>query len=138
MLGTQRITALAGKSQLVLLSSLIGGLGVAMLDLAAFVAMRPSLGDVGAATAVGVVDLVIAGALVAWARLSPSAHLDAVVQVRDMAMEDMEMQIESLLGARADLERLVRHPLEAVTPGVVAALTKSILGNLRRNEQEAT
>ena len=51
------------RGTLLLLASLIGAFGLAMLNLAGFYALQPSWGVVDAAAIVGVADIILAGAL---------------------------------------------------------------------------
>jgi hypothetical protein len=75
------------RGALLLLASLIGGFGLAMLNLAGFYALQASWGAIDAAAIVGVADILLAGALAVLASRSiPGPELDFALEVRREAM----------------------------------------------------
>ena len=141
MLGAQRVAALAQRSSLMALSALMAAFGVAMLNLAAYLAFAPAWGDVRAALAIGGADFVIAIGLVVVMRVWPTgADVAAIEQVRDLALEELEAdvaRIEGVLASKgAELRQFVSHPFGSLAPGALLALTKTILTTLRSPSRE--
>ena len=136
MLSNVRLHTLAKRSSLIVFAALVGGTGVVMLSIAGFFALRPRWDAAGAALIVGVVDLVLAIALVAYGRtIVPGPEVDMLTEVRDMALAELESSATEVEAAftrgRRELQQIVRHPLSALAPGVLVPLFKSILSSLR-------
>jgi hypothetical protein len=141
MLGAQRVAALAQRSSVMALSALMAAFGVAMLNLAAFLAFAPEWGDVRAAFAIAGADFLIAIGLIVLLRVWPTgAHVAAIVQVRDLALEELESDVARIEGVLAnkgaELRHFVSHPIGSLAPGALLALTKSILTTLRTPRRE--
>ena len=120
------------RGTLLLLASLIGAFGLAMLNLAEFYALQPSWAAVDAAAIVGVADIILAGALaVVASRSTPGSELDFALEVRREAMaaitNDAVMLQAPFEGLRADIRGFLHNPLGAagsklLIPAVVALI----------------
>lgn len=92
------------RGALLLLASLIAAFGLAMLDVAAFFALRANWGAIDAAAAVGVADIAIAGALAILAsRSGAGPGLDFALEVRREALAAIASDAAAL---RAPLDEL--------------------------------
>jgi len=96
------------RGALLLLASLIGAFGLAMLNLAGFYALQASWGAVDAAAIVGVADIFLAGALaVVASRSTPGPELDFALEVLREAMAAITNDAAGLeapfAGLRADI-----------------------------------
>jgi hypothetical protein len=136
MLNNVRLHSLAKKSSVLAFASLVGVIGVVMLNVAGFFALRPVWEATGAALIVAVVDLVLAIALAAYGRtIAPGPEVDMLTEVRDMALVELESGAaefeQAFSRGRKELQQIVQHPLAALAPGVLVPLFKSILSSLR-------
>ncbi|MDH3924972.1 MAG: phage holin family protein [Xanthomonadales bacterium] len=124
------------KVQLTAIASLVGLFGLLMLTLAAFFALTPIWGQAGAALAVAGIDLTLAVIIMAWAvSLKPADEARMVQEVRDMALSDMEHEL-SLANAeirafRKEIVQLVRHPVDALLPGIIGPLLSGAAKGLK-------
>jgi hypothetical protein len=118
------------------LAALVGISGLVMLSVAAFYALVPYWGHALAALTVSGADLVLAAGLAAYARsLQPSAEIEMVKEVRDMAMSDIE---EDVALAEAELEALrngalkfFRSPVDALLPSAIGPLLGAVARGLK-------
>ena len=136
LLGTIRLAGLMKKAGLVGFAVLVAVFGVAMLDVAAYFALVPRWGQSGAALAVGLGNFVVALALLAIAQsVKPGAETDMLIEVRDMALADLEAEVAAMedvvTRARKDLHEIVRHPFSSLAPGVLLPVLRSVVGSLR-------
>jgi len=136
MLGNVRMHSLLKRSNVLIYQTIVGGLGIAMLNVAGFFALRPAWEASGAALIVASIDLVVALALAAYGRtIKPGPEMEMLTEVRDMALEELESgaaEFEDVfVRGRKELQEIVRHPLAALAPGVLVPLFKSILSSLR-------
>lgn len=136
LLGTLRLAVAIRKTSVLAFAGLVGVFGVAMLDVSAFFALTPRLGQAGAALAVGLADIAMAfaGVLVAQS-MKPGAELDMVIEMRDMALADLEAEAaaleQSVVHARRELVDLVRHPFTSLAPDLILPTIRSALASLR-------
>ena len=113
-----------------------------MLNIAGYFALEPSAGKAGAALIVGLIDVVIAGLLVAVAQaLQPGPEEDMVREVRDMAVGEIGAEVEDVQqkllqlrddveGVRTSITEFMQRPLDALSPALIGpalmAVTKLI------------
>lgn len=113
----------AQKIQFNALAGLVAVFGLVMLGIAFFFALVPTMGYALAALTVGGTDLVIAVALIAYAKsLKPSPEYGMVTEMRNSALNDIEDEISQaeadLSALKKDVKNFIRHPVEALVPGV--------------------
>lgn len=127
-LGVQRL-------QFNALAALVAVFGLVMLTIAAFYVLVPYWGHALAALTVGGANLVLAAALVAYARsLRPSAEVEIVKEVRDMAVSDIKEEV-ALVGAEVDAlkdnaRKFLRNPFDALLPGAIGPLLNAVARGL--------
>ena len=113
-----------------------------MLNIAGYFALEPSVGKAWAAFIVGMIDVVMAGLLVAVAQaLQPGPEEDMVREVRDMAVGEIGAEVEDVQqkllqlrddveGVRTSITQFMQRPLDALSPSVIGpalmAVTKLI------------
>jgi hypothetical protein len=140
LLGTIRLSGLMKKAGMLAFAGCLAIFGVAMLDVSAFFALTPRFGQAGAALIVGLVDiaLAIAGMVVAQS-IKPGAEADMVIEMRDMALADLEAEVavleESVGRARKEITDLVRHPLTSLAPSLLVPTLRSVISSLRASRQ---
>ena len=136
--GTQKFgfTALAG---------LVAVFGLAMLGVAFFFVLMPHVGYAMAALIVGVVDFLIAAGLIGYSKsLKPSAEVEMVREMRNMALNDIEDEVAQteaeIVAFKDGVTRFVRNPLEVLIPGamgqLVGALTKGVTYQKQRRRKK--
>lgn len=113
----------AQKIQFNALAGLVAVFGLVMLGLASFFALVPYMGQALAALTVAGIDLLIAVGLMAYARsLKPAPEYDMVREMRNTALNDIEEEVAQtgaeLEAMKNDVKKFVRHPVEALVPGV--------------------
>jgi len=125
----------ARKLQINALAGLVAVFALVMLSLAVFFALVPYWGQSLAALTVGIIDLVLAGVLAAYAgSLKPAADVEIIKEVRDMALSDIEEEIAlaeaELVSIRQDVRRLLHNPLDVLLPGAIVPLLNAITRGL--------
>lgn len=132
-----------GTSKLLLsaLAGLIAVFGLGMFSVALFFALVPLWGEAVAALVVGVVDLVLAGGLVAYARsLQPGTEVEMVQQVRDMALTDLEEEAAfaeaEVVALKDDIHAFLKNPMDALLPSVVGTMVRAVTGGLRSSHKK--
>lgn len=127
------------KLALVLFAGLVALLGLLMLNVAAYQALQTPLGDPIAALIVAVVNFIIAAGLMLWAgKANADAEIYAVTEVRDMAVADLEAELDEMKDEATaiieDLRGIRRDPLGAMTSSLLLPLLSAILKSLRSDK----
>ncbi len=123
------------KVQFNALAGLVAIFGLGMLSLAVFFALVPYWGQALAALTVAGVDLVLAAALVAYARsLKPAAEFEMVKEMRDLALSDIEEEVAlaeaELVALKDGVHKFIRNPIDTLLPGTIAPLLAAIVRGL--------
>ncbi len=127
LIARRRMTVLRDQSALISFAALVATLGLIMLNVAGFFALRQVLPPQGAALTIALVDLGLALLIVIVAlRLNADRELAPVVELRDLALAELETDVqETAAEARAlgaDLRRVVRDPVGSLLPGLLGPL----------------
>lgn len=114
----------AQKLQFNALAGLVAVFGLVMLSLAVFFALVPYWGQALAALTVGGIDLLLATVLAAYANsLKPTAEVEIVKEVRDMALSDIEEEISlaeaELVTLKGEVRKFVRNPIDTLLPAAI-------------------
>ena len=115
LIAQRQFAVVRTRSGLLALAGGAASIGVVMLNVAAFYALREPLGGAMAALSVAAADFVLAGLLVAIAvRINADRETESATQVRDMAIADLEREVQiatrDLKLARAQLGAFARDP----------------------------
>ncbi len=119
------------------LAGLVALFGLVMLSLPVFFALVPYWGQALSALSIGGIDLVLAVVLIVYAgSLKPSAEVDIVKEVRDMALGDAEEELAlaeaELISLKDEVHRFVRNPLDTLLPvaigPLIGAFTRGLSG----------
>lgn len=126
---------LTQKLQFNALAGLVTVFGLVMLSLAAFFVLVPYSGNALAALAVGGADLVLAAALLGYARsLKPAPEVEMVREMRDLALGDIEEEVASaeaeLVALKDDVRGFIRNPVDALLPGAIGPLLGAVARGL--------
>ena len=123
------------KIQLNALAGLVGLFGLVMLSLAIFFALVPYWGHALSALAISSIDLLLAVVLILFARSrKPTAEVNMVTEVRDMAMSDIEEEFtlmqEEVVALKEGIHRFMQHPVDTLLPGAIGPLMSAVIRGL--------
>jgi hypothetical protein len=143
------LNILLRRAGLYAFAGLIAVFGLGMANVAAFYALEPAIGPVGAAAIVALSDLVIAAiVLLAASKTRPGAELELALNVRQMAVESMQADARDLKLAidavcdevkavKANIIQLVHNPLDAAAQKLLIPAALSLLRGLRSKKEHA-
>ncbi len=120
-------------------AALIAAFGLLMLELAAYFALIQIWNAIAAAAALGAVNFVIAGLLLAIASRSPSGReLELAGEIHGASMEALQVEAR---GLQAHVSSMMQHPLNSVLPlmiPLIAIIVKSLRHPARPAAAEGT
>jgi hypothetical protein len=127
LIARRRLAVLRTQTALMAFAGLVAGIGLIMLNVAAFLSLRESVGATDAAFYVAGTNFLLAVILGLIAvRLSAEEELAPVIAVRDLAVEEMQEDIGDALvevqGVAENLRRMARDPLGAIAPNLVGTV----------------
>jgi hypothetical protein len=129
----RRRAAVAGRQiGMFVAAGVLGGMALVMLDVAAYLALAKQMDPAFAALWVAGINVVLAGVLVALARtMSAESDIEAVSEVRDMAVADLEGEVQEATSEMRELadnvRKLARDPFSGSGVGALASLLGTIL-----------
>lgn len=141
LLRQNELRLITQKIQCNALAGLVALFGLVMLSLSVFFALVPYMGQALAALSIAAIDMVLAGALVVYARkLQPSAEIGMVKEMRDMAVSDIEGEVaraeKELVELRDEARRFIRSPLESLLPFAISPLMGAVAKGLRSSKKK--
>ena len=123
-----KLGLLAKRSGLMLFAGLIAAFGLAMLNVAVYLALAPVWSDVGAMVAVAIGDFVIAGILFMLAsRQTKDPEIALASELRDQAIEAIELDARIAVD---EVSGFVRRPVQVA--GTASAALISIITEILR------
>ena len=138
---TERQLQLASqRMQFNALAALAALFGLGMVSIGAYFALAPSLGQSGAAFAVGCADFALAGLLFLYSRsLQPAPEIAMVREMRDMALNDLQEEISlaqaQVMAVQREVRSFIRHPVDAFMPDAIGALLNGAVSLLSRRKK---
>ena len=137
VIARRRLAIMRTQTGLMAFAGLIGGIGIVMISVAAFFWFAESYGNASAGLIVAVIDFAIAIVLVAIAnRMTAEPELEPVIEVRDLALEDIEAEIEQAVtevGEIADgIRQMTRDPLGVAGQHLLGPVLSILLKTLRK------
>jgi acyl-coenzyme A thioesterase PaaI-like protein len=137
LIARRRIAVLRLQTGLMAAAGVVAGIGLIMLNVAAYLALAENIPPSAAALTVAVVDLAIAAFLVSVASgTNAENEVAGVAEVRDLAMEDLEVEVQDVAEEIKELAQSVRNmardPLGMVAPGAIGALANILIKNLKK------
>lgn len=133
-----RLKLISRKLVLAVIAGIACLIAVSMLNLAAYLALITVVTKPLAALIVAVINLVIAGLLVAIAQgLQPGPEEEMLREVRDIALGDLGSEVddvqaqllqlrEDVEGVRASVTQFVQRPLDALSPTMIMPALSAI------------
>lgn len=133
MIARRHMAVLRNQTGLMGFAALVAAIGLVMLNIAAFFFLRSSLSPQVSALIVGLVNLGLAVLLVVLAtHQNPEAELEPITELRDLAIEDLSVELQGTMDEARDVaknvRRIARDPLGSALP----AMALPILANLIR------
>jgi HAMP domain-containing protein len=128
----RRMAVLRNQSGLMVFAGMIAVVGIIMLNVAGFYELSVTMTPQKSAFIVALVDMCMAVALVVAAtRMSAAKDVQPVEELRDMAIGDLEVEIQSAVDEVRDMgnsvRRMARDPLGSLLPSVIAPLLASLI-----------
>jgi hypothetical protein len=137
VIAQRRVAAIRKQTGMMAFAGLVAGIGVVMINVAAFFGLATSLGNAWAAVVVAMANFAIA-ALVALlaSRADAEKDLDSVIEVRDLAMEEIEAELGDALDEARDLaanvRRIARDPLGTAGLGLIVPVLTLLAKTLKK------
>jgi hypothetical protein len=125
---------------------LLGVFAFLMGNLALFFALEQSWGSIWAAGLVGLANLLLAILLLIIAeRSKPGREMELALEVRNTALQALETDAQviqqqltelrdEVRGVRQAIVGFVRHPLDAVLPGMLVPLAGAVIKGLKKSD----
>lgn len=128
----RHMAVIRNQTGLMAASGLIAGIGLIMVNVAAYFALSTSLSSYWSALIVGLVNFLLAIVIaVAANRLSADADVTGATEIRDMALEDIEAEFASAVAevknVASDIKQAVKNPLGSALPALVVPLVDTLL-----------
>lgn len=132
LIAQRHMAVLRNQTGLLAAAGLVAGIGLIMVNVAAYFALSNSLSPEWAALIVAVANFLLAVLLAMSAnRMSADEDVQGATEVRDMAIEDLEAEIMSGVAevkeVATDIRQMVKNPLGLVLPGMVGPLAEALL-----------
>ncbi|MEM8581553.1 MAG: hypothetical protein AAGF50_10200, partial [Pseudomonadota bacterium] len=114
----------------------VAGIGLLLLNAAAYLALSTMVSPAASALIVALVNIALAAVLISVATsINAEADVAPVAEVRDLAIEDLEAEIKDATEEARELadsvRRLARDPLGIAGSGAVGAIVSAVLKNLK-------
>lgn len=136
LIAQRHLAIIRRQTGLMAAAGIAGGVGLIMVNVAAFFALSGTLSQTTSALIVALVNLGLAGLLVTLANKSGvGEETAAVAEVRDMAIEDIESELRAAAdeakAATQSLKKLANDPLGSFAPGLAGTVAKAVIKNLK-------
>ncbi|MGI9356606.1 MAG: phage holin family protein [Rhizobiaceae bacterium] len=137
LIAQRKMETLRTKTGLMAAAGLVSGIGLIMLNVAGFFALEARMSPQMAALFVALANFVLAILLGIYAgRVSSEPDLRGATEVRDMALEDIEAEVEETVHqvkeVVSDVRQVVRNPLGSSLPGIIVPLASSLIKSARK------
>ena len=136
LIAQRQLAVLRQQTGMMIAAGVTGGIGLLMINAAAYLALAETLSPATAALIVAVANFILA-ALLVWTanRVNADAEVAGVTEVRDMAMEDLEAEVtdavEEVKTVAQGIRKMTQDPLGSLAPGLVGTLASALLKNLK-------
>ncbi len=133
LIAQRHLAVLRRQTGLMAMALVVAGIGLVMINVAAFFALEEGMTAASSALIVGVVNFVLAGLFVMLASSKSGLEEDihAVSKVRDMAIEDLEAEVrqaaDEAKSAVDAVKAMAANPIGGIAPSVAASIAKAIV-----------
>ncbi|WP_170599010.1 phage holin family protein [Ruegeria arenilitoris] len=140
LIAQRNMTVLAKRAGFFAAAGLAGGLAIIMLNVAGYLALASVMSKPLAALVIALINLIVALILAAIANsVSAEADTAPVAELRDMAIGDIEAEVQDMMAeAREtvrDLRTVSRDPLGTLAPGLVTMIASAVLKHLKNRKE---
>lgn len=134
MMSRRRLAVFRSQTGLLAFAGLVGGIGLIMLNVGAFFWLVEGNGKAAAGLIVAAVNFLLAVLLALFAgRLTVEHELEPVKEVRDLAIGEIEAEVESTLDELSEIAENVRKmskdpfgtALQSALPQLISIVAKS-------------
>lgn len=137
LIAQRRMAVLRRQTGMMAAAGVAAGVGLIMLNLAAYFALVERLSPPVSALIIALVNMAIAGVLISAAnKQNADAEVAGVAEVRDMAMEDLEGEVqdatEEVKALAGSVSKIAKDPLGAVAPGLLGTVAGAVVKNLKK------
>lgn len=132
LIARRQMAVLRTQTGLMAFAGLVTGIAIIMLNVAAFFALETVMASYLAALTVALANVMVALVLVAVAsRMSADKDLEPAVEVRDMALAEIEADLNEVAEEARELtrnvSRMARDPLGTALPALIGPLLSLLL-----------
>jgi hypothetical protein len=132
LIAQRHMAVLRNQTGLLAAAGLVAGIGLIMVNVAAYFTLSTSLSPQWAALLVAVANFLLAVLLAMSAnRMSADEDVQGATEMRDMAIEDLEAEIMSgvteVKEIATDIRQMVKNPLGTMLPGMIGPLAEALL-----------
>jgi hypothetical protein len=137
LIAQRRMAVLRRQTGMMAAAGIAAGLGLVMLNAAAYLALVEHQSPPFSALIVALANIAIAGILISTAnKQNADAEVSGVAEVRDIAMEDLEMEVqeaaEEVKVLAQSVHKMARDPLGMIAPGLIGAFANALVKNLKK------
>ena len=137
LIAQRRMAVLRRQTGMMVAAGIAAGVGLIMLNVAAYFALVEYLSQPLSALCIALANIGVAAVLVSAAnKQNVSTEVSAVTEVRDLAMADLELEIqdatEEAKVLAQSVHRMARDPFGTVAPGLISAVITAIVANLKK------
>lgn len=137
LIAQRRMAVLRRQTGMMAAAGIAAGVGLVMLNVAAFFALVEHLSQPLSALIIALANLAIAAILVSAAnKQNAETEVSAVAEVRDLAMEDLEMEVQEatqeVKALAQSVHNMARDPFGMVAPGLISAVVAALVKNLKK------
>ena len=139
LIAQRRMAVLRRQTVMMVATGIAASLGIVMLNAAAFLELSAHISKPMAALIVAVANFAVAAIFFSMAnRQNADAEIASVTEVRDLALEDLEMEIqdatqEAKLLAQS-VRGMARDPFGMFAPGLINGVVSALLKALKNKE----
>lgn len=133
LIARRRLAMLRNQTGLIAFAGFTAGLGLIMIDVAAFLALRDHMSPQAAALIIALANLAFAAFLASAAsRLNVETELKPVIELRDAAIADLEADVQGAAEEAHELaenvRQIARDPLGSLLPALIGPLLSALSG----------
>ncbi len=137
VIARRRFAMLRTQTGLLTFAGLVAGIGVIMLNVGAFFWIASFQGNAAAGVIVAIVNFVLAVLLALFAaRVNVDAELAPFMEVRDIAMQDIETEVGDALSEVHDLaenvRRMAKDPFSSTLSGLIGPALSILLKAMKK------
>lgn len=137
VISRRRFAVIQKQTGMMAFAGLVLGIGVIMLNVAVFFWLAETYGNATAAAVVAIANFVIAGIVgMTAARMSAEKDLEPLIEVRDLAVEDIEAEVDEALAEARELaenvRQMARDPFGAVGAGLLGPALSILVKSLKK------